>query len=369
MKYFVIAGERSGDLHGSYLVREIFKKDPKAEIIGYGGDLMERQGMRLLSHYQEGAFMGFLEVLINLRSILSRIKRCKSGLVAFNPDIVIFIDYPGFNLRMAAFAKKLGFKTCYYISPKIWAWKKGRIKQIRKFVDRMLVIFPFEVPFYKELAYPVTYVGNPLVEQVDGYVQKTLDTVSSSEQIEYRIAFMPGSRKQEVKASIPRILELADQQPTWQILVTAVDNLPASDYQELNGKHNIELVTNQTYDVLLTADAAVVTSGTATLEAALLGVPQVVCYEANPVSYAIGKRLVTIKYISLVNLIADEEIVKELIQSDYTAETVLAELRKLLLDKEYVGQLKANYQRIRTILQNKKASEEASKIIVKEMVS
>ncbi|MFZ9046586.1 MAG: lipid-A-disaccharide synthase [Cyclobacteriaceae bacterium] len=365
MKYFLIAGERSGDLHGSYLVKAIRQQDPAAEFVGYGGDLMQKQGMRLLSHYQEAAFMGIFEVVKNLRLILFRILACKNQIDSFSPDAVVLIDYPGFNLRMAAYAKSKGIRTFYYISPKIWAWKEGRIKKIRKYVDRMLVVFPFEVPYYKQLEYPVTYVGNPLVEQIDTY--KATGVKGIDQNADYRITFMPGSRKQEVLSSLPRIKELALLRPTWQLLVTAVDNLPAELYSSLAELRNVLVVTGGTYDVLLKSDAAVVTSGTATLETALLGIPQVVCYEAHPISYAIGKRLIKVKYISLVNLIADEAIVKELIQDEYNPDSLTSELDKLLLDKKYRNKIQQNYSRITKILETKKASQEASMIIFNDL--
>lgn len=363
MKYFVIAGERSGDLHGSYLIAALKKRDPEAEIVGYGGDLMESEGMRLLSHYNEGAFMGFVEVLFNLRSIFSRIGRCRATIKEFQPDLVIFIDYPGFNLRVAAFAKKLGIRTTYYISPKLWAWNKRRIHKIRKYIDQMLVIFPFEVPFYEALDYSVTYVGNPLVEQIKNANPGPLDQVLQD--YKTRIAFLPGSRQQEVQSSLARIIELARKKPAWGILVAAVDNLSPDLYQSLSVFSNIEVVTGQTYEALMSADAAVVTSGTATLETALIGTPQVVCYQANPISYAIGKRLVNLKYISLVNLIADQPVVKELLQTDYTVENVIIELEKLLPGGAERDAMMKKYEEIHQMLGNLNASDEAAQNIIK----
>lgn len=362
MKYFIIAGERSGDLHGSYLVAALKRRDPKAEIVGYGGDLMQAEGMRILSHYKEGAFMGFVEVLLNLNSIFSRMRRCKVAIREFQPDVVVLIDYPGFNLGVAEFAKKIGIRTSYYISPKIWAWNRSRIHKIRKYIDRMLVIFPFEVPFYDTLDYSVTYVGNPLIEQIQDADPRPIAQLLPS--YKTRIAFLPGSRQQEVKSSLPRIIDLARNKPEWGILVTAVDNLSPNLYDSLKGYSNITVVTGQTHEALMSADAAVVTSGTATLEAALLGTPQVVCYQANPISYAIGKRLVKLKYISLVNLIADDLVVKELIQAEYTVENVIAELEKLLPGGTQRDGMLTKYEEVHQMLGNLKASDEAAKNIL-----
>jgi lipid-A-disaccharide synthase len=363
MRYFLIAGERSGDLHGSYLINAIKEKDGNAFIIGYGGDQMESAGMKLLSHYNEGAFMGFIEVLINLRSIFSRIEKCKYEIQEVNPDVVILIDYPGFNLRIAKYAHRLGIKTSYYISPKIWAWKKSRIKVIRKYVDQMLVIFPFEVSFYKSLSYDVCYVGNPLVEQISNHKASSFKKINHH--FEKRIAFLPGSREQEVRVSIPMILRLAKEHPDWMILVAAVDNLDAQLYRPVSTSENVKLVYNQTYDVLSESDAAVVTSGTATLESALIGTPQVICYRANPISYAIGKRVVKIKYISLVNLIADQPIVKELIQDEYNIENLLKELERLLSNKAYLKKMIQGYGLVSNILGDQNASKNAAEEIYK----
>jgi lipid-A-disaccharide synthase len=254
MKYFIIVGERSGDLHASWLVKAILTKDPTAEVIAYGGDMMQAAGAQILSHYKEGAFMGFLEVVRNLPAIIRRMSQCKADISAVSPDLLILVDYPGFNLKMAAYAKGIGLKTAYYISPKIWAWKKGRIKAIRKFVDHMFVIFPFEVSFYDSLSYQVNYVGNPLVEQIGAYKPVPLDVSSGA--FTKLVAFLPGSRSQEVKASEPYILELASAKPEYLFLVTQVDNLPDSTYNEMRGVSNIRLIIDRTYDCLSAADVA-----------------------------------------------------------------------------------------------------------------
>jgi lipid-A-disaccharide synthase len=355
MKYFLIAGERSGDVYGANLIVALLKKDPAAQIVCYGGDEMRAAGGELLSHYKESAFMGFYEVFTNLRVIKKKLNTCKKELLAFHPDAVIFIDYPGFNLRMAAFAKRQGLRTIYYISPKIWAWNKGRIKEIRSFVDKLLVIFPFEVPFYKSLNYPVEYVGNPLIEHIDSY---ELDTsFKRSENHRWNIAFLPGSRKQEVEHSIEMISKLAHQRKDLFLWIAGVDNLPIDLYDSIIGLSNVRLVVGKTYEILNLCDAAIVTSGTATLETALWNIPQVVCYKAHPISYLIAKYLVQIKFISLVNLIVDKEIVKELIQKDYTSENVLREVDLLLTDEKTRRKQLTDYQELNILLGQKKASE------------
>jgi len=355
MKYFLIAGERSGDVYGANLIVALLKKDPAAQIVCYGGDEMRAAGGELLSHYKESAFMGFYEVFTNLRVIKKKLNTCKKELLAFHPDAVIFIDYPGFNLRMAAFAKRQGLRTIYYISPKIWAWNKGRIKEIRSFVDKLLVIFPFEVPFYKSLNYPVEYVGNPLIEHIDSY---ELDTsFKRSENHRWNIAFLPGSRKQEVEHSIEMISKLAYQRKDLFLWIAGVDNLPIDLYDSIIGLSNVRLVVGKTYEILNLCDAAIVTSGTATLETALWNIPQVVCYKAHPISYLIAKYLVQIKFISLVNLIVDKEIVKELIQKDYTSENVLREVDLLLTDEKTRRKQLTDYQELNILLGQKNASE------------
>ena len=355
MKYFLIAGERSGDVYGANLIVALFKKDPAAQIVYYGGDEMKAVGGELLSHYKESAFMGFYEVFLNLRVIKMKLKTCKKQLLAFRPDAVIFIDYPGFNLRMASFAKRQGFRTIYYISPKLWAWNKGRIKEIRSFVDKLLVIFPFEVPFYKSLNYPAEYVGNPLMEHIKDYELGA--SFKRSENHRWNIAFLPGSRKQEVEHSIEMIRELAHQRRDIFLWIAGVDNLPIELYDSVKELSNVRLVVGKTYEMLNLCDVAIVTSGTATLETALWNIPQVVCYKAHPISYLIARYLVNIKFISLVNLIVDKEIVKELIQKEYTSENVLREIDLLLTNEKKRQQQLDDYQELNTMLGQAKTSE------------
>lgn len=358
MKYFFIAGERSGDLHGGNLIKAIKEENPDIEITGYGGDYMSEAGMSLISHYREISFMGFLEVVSNLRTIKRKIDQCKKDLLDQNPEVLILIDFPGFNLRMAEFAHKNGIKVAYYISPKIWAWKKSRIKKIRKYVDKMFVIFPFEVQFFRDLDYPVEFVGNPLVEFIKEYVPDKVDI--PRDEFQHIISFLPGSRLQEVSASIKTITNLAQRNPEWLILVAGVDNIPIDIYHPLKDQKNVRVFIGKTYEILNFADASVTTSGTATLETALWNVPQLVCYKTSTISYHIAKAVVKIKYISLVNLIADDQVVQELIQNDYTTEKVESELKRLLENKEYRKQMLKNYQKIRKLLTDESSSKKVA---------
>lgn len=359
MKYFLIAGERSGDLHGGNLVKQIIKDDPGADVLGYGGDYMKDAGMRLLMHYKDISFMGFLEVLQNLGVIRRAMKRCKEQIKVEMPDVLILIDYPGFNLRMARYAHEIGLKTAYYISPKIWAWKKGRIKLIKAYVDRMFVIFPFEVPFYQKLQYPVTFVGNPLVEYIDHYSFSGIDIDTSP--FRHIVAFLPGSRSQEIRNSIQIIVELAALRHKDLFLIAAVDNVDSTLYDSLAGLGNVMVRYNETYEILKIADVSITTSGTATLETALIGTPQMVCYRTSPISYYIARAVVSIRFISLVNLIADAEVVKEFIQQNYTLEIIDEELNRILRDETYREKIMLNYARVRELLSGESASVNTSR--------
>ncbi|MFN5648262.1 MAG: lipid-A-disaccharide synthase, partial [Sphingobacteriales bacterium] len=309
MKYYLISGEASGDLHGSNLIKEIHKRDPQAQIRCWGGDLMQAAGAELVSHYKERAFMGFLEVAKNLRTILGFMKTCKKDLLAYKPDVVVLIDYPGFNIPMAQFAKKHGFKTIYYISPQVWAWKESRVKTIREVVDKMLVILPFEVDFYKKWNYEVTYVGHPLVQVIEDF-KKANSTLTLTPHPS--VALLPGSREQEIKKKLPIMLEATQHFPDVQFRIAQAPSLERSFYESMTAQYpNVELIQGKTYELLMQSHAALVTSGTATLETALFGVPEVVCYKGSAVSYEIAKRLIKVKYISLVNLILDKPAVKE----------------------------------------------------------
>src|SRR5215204_7320366 len=328
MKYYIIAGEASGDLHGSNLIKELKKLDGDAQLRCWGGDLMQSAGATMVKHYKELAFMGFAEVIKNLPAILNNLKFCRQDIGTFDPDVLVLIDYPGFNLRIAKWAKEKGFKVIYYISPQVWAWKASRIKTIKEVVDKMLVILPFEKKFYAKWGYKVEYVGHPLAQVINDFLRAPPGDAISSKPI---IAVLPGSRKQEVATKLPIMLSVVKDFPQYQFVVAKAPSLDDGFYEEVLKQYPGTLtVRNDTYRLLSQAAAALVTSGTATLETALFGVPQVVCYKGSTISYQIAKRLVKIKYISLVNLIMDKPIVKELIQDDLTIENLSGELNEIL---------------------------------------
>lgn len=369
MKYYIIAGEASGDLHGSNLIREIKKLDNIADIRCWGGDLMQREGATLVKHYRDLAFMGFVEVIRNLGTIMKNLRFCKDDVRQFQPDVLILIDYPGFNLRIAEWAKKKGIKVVYYISPQIWAWKESRVKQIRKYVDKMLVILPFEKDFYKKWSYDVEYVGHPLADVVDT-AESAMDPLPGailSPLNEHKIiALLPGSRAQEVAKKLPVMLEVSRHFPDYRFIIAKAPSLGDSFYEPyMEPYKNVRSIRNKTYQLLLQAKAALVTSGTATLETALFGVPQVVCYKGSTISYQIAKRLIRVKYISLVNLIMDKEVVKELIQDEMNAENVRTELSKILKDQPTINRMKNDYATLKKLLsEGGHASEKAAKSIV-----
>jgi lipid-A-disaccharide synthase len=362
MRYYIIAGEASGDLHGSNLIKELRKLDTVADIRCWGGDKMEAAGATLVKHYRHLAFMGFVEVLKNLRTIFKNIDFCKADVLAYRPDVLILVDYPGFNLRIAKWAKQQGFKVIYYISPQVWAWKENRVKGIKASVDKMLVILPFEKEFYKKWNYEVEYVGHPLVEVVDAYQRSIINNQQSTiidqlSTINYQlsttniVALLPGSRKQEILKKLPIMLEVSKHFPDYQFVVAKAPGLDEAFYNELLAPYkNVTWVVNKTYHLLSSSKAALVTSGTATLETALFGVPEVVCYKGNALSYQIAKRLVKIKYICLVNLIMDKEVVKELIQDALTIDNVKHELQLLLTNTAKQQQLQHDYAALKTLL-------------------
>ena len=358
MKYYIIAGEASGDLHGSNLIKALREKDPHADIRCWGGDKMEAAGATLVRHYKDLAFMGFIEVLNNLGTILRNIRFCKEDITAYQPDVLILIDYPGFNLRIAKWAKQQGFKIIYYISPQVWAWKENRVKLIKQCVDKMLVILPFEKAFYQKWNYEVEYVGHPLVEVVEEYMNKEqerrnseLQTSNLKLQTSNIIALLPGSRKQEILKKLPIMLEVTKRFPEYRFVVAKAPGLDEAFYSTLLAPYgNVSSVKDQTYSLLMQAKAALVTSGTATLETALFGVPEVICYKGNALSYQIAKRLVNIKFIGLVNLIMDKEVMKELIQDDLTPGNLEKELDRLLNDPEKQRQVKEDYAALKTLL-------------------
>ena len=367
MKYYLIAGEASGDLHGSNLMKGLKKVDSGAEFRFWGGDLMQQQGGTLVKHYKETAIMGFLEVIINLRNINNFLIICKKDILKYNPDVLILIDYPGFNLRIAEFAKSKGIKVYYYISPKIWAWKESRIKKIKAFVDRMFVIFPFEVDYFKKHNYPVDYAGNPLLDAVQEKIndEGSLDEFINNNGLEKKpiIGLLAGSRKQEIDRNLGVMLEIVHHYTNYQFVIAAAPSIDPDYYHQFVQKNNVKVVFNQTYDVLKHAKAALVTSGTATLETALFNVPQVVCYRAGNISYFIAKQFVKTKYISLVNIIMDAEVVKELIQFDMNAEKLETELNKILYNKVFRQQMLDNYDYLRKKLGGTDASERVAQLL------
>ncbi len=355
MKYYLITGEPSGDLHAANLVHELKKCNDDLQIRAWGGERLIAEGISLAKHIKDTAFMGLWEVLKNLKSIKQNLDFCKQDILAYKPDALILVDYPGFNLKIAEFAKQEGIKVFYYISPKVWAWNKSRVKKLKKYVDELLVIFPFEVDFFKKNGMKVTYVGNPLLDEIKK--QNFTFTYSTDKPI---IALFPGSRKQELERILPEMLTVVDSYPNHQFVIAATNTFSKKYYSSFIGKRNVALVFDETYGLLSKATAALVTSGTATLETALFKVPQVVCYKTNWLTYTLAKALVKIKYISLVNIIMDKEVVKELIQDNLNSNNLKIELDKVLNEKEPIL---INYDKLQDILANKGASKKAAQLI------
>lgn len=367
MKYYIISGEASGDLHASNLMKALKVEDSHAEFRFWGGDLMEAVGGILVKHYRDLAFMGFAEVVMNLRTILNNIKYCKKDLLEYAPDVLILVDYPGFNLRIAEFAKKKGITVHYYISPQIWAWKENRISKIKRDVDQMYVILPFEKEFYEDKHnFPVHFVGHPLLDAIAN--RKPVDPVKFSKENGLNdkpiIALLPGSRKQEITKMLSVMLRMAPKFPDHQFVIAGAPSQEPSFYQTFLEDENVAIVENKTYDLLSVSTAAIVTSGTATLETALFKIPEVVCYKGNEISYQIGKRLVNVKYISLVNLILDKEVVTELIQDEFNETNLENELFKILDHKERELMFDHYYQ-LEQALGGKGASDNTAKLIIK----
>lgn len=365
MRYYIIAGERSGDLHGGNLVKALRQRDAQAEFRGFGGEYMQQAGVEVTVHYNDMAFMGLAEILKNMRKIAFYIKRCKEDILAYKPDVIILIDYGGFNGRIAKFGKENNLKVFYYIPPKVWAWYQNRALKLKATVDRMFVILPFEKPFFKKFGWDVDYVGNPVLDAIKAHTPDH-DFLSKHK---FRttaplIALLPGSRKQELKRIIPLMAEVVKRFPDHQFGLAGVSNLDQSLYIELMVFHNVKFILEDTYNLLLHSNAAIVTSGTATLETALWNVPQVVVYKTSELSYWPAKWLVRVPYISLVNLIADREVVKEMIQSNATTTSVSVELKRLLVDKEYRQGVLDGYKEIRAILDTGSASENTARLMV-----
>lgn len=364
MKYFIIAGEASGDLHGANLIKAIKQKDAQAEFLYWGGDLMQAQANGLLMHYNQTAIMGFVEVLLKIRTILGFISKCKKQILAFKPDVVVLIDYPGFNLRIAEFAKQHKIKTVYYIAPKVWAWKENRAKKLEKFVDELLLIFSFEVSYFKKWNVKATYVGNPLLDEINAFTAdpdfKNLNNLSENKPI---IALLPGSRKQEISSTLPNMMKLADEYKDYEFVICGAPSIKPEFYQTFIGT-NTKIIYNKTYEVLHLAKAAIVCSGTATLETALFKVPQVCAYVANNISYLIAKQFVKIKYISLVNLNLDKPAITELIQHDYTLEKLKQEFESILPTGHKHQALMNDYKTLAKELNKQGASNNAAQIII-----
>jgi lipid-A-disaccharide synthase len=360
-KIFIISGEASGDLHGSNLIKEIKNIYPYIQIQGWGGELMQLQGATILKHYKDLAFMGFSEVIKNLPTIIKNFKLIKTQINDFKPDIVVLIDYPGFNLRMAKWAKTIGYKTVYYISPQIWAWKENRIHQIKKYVDKMIVILPFEKEFYHKWNYAVDYVGHPLVSVINNFKQSNVTNNFTK-----TIALLPGSRMQEINKKLPIMLKMAEHFKEYQFIVAQAPGIEVAYYNKfLQGYNNVKAQSGTTYTILNNAIAALVTSGTATLETALFKVPQVVCYKGNKISFMIAKKLLKIKYISLVNLIMDKLIVEELIQDDFNEIKLRQALQKILVE-ENRNKIDINYEQLISLLsKGGDASKNAANLIAK----
>jgi lipid-A-disaccharide synthase len=369
MKYYIIAGEASGDLHASNLIKELKRKDASADFRCWGGDLMEAQGAKLVKHYRDLAFMGFVEVLLNIRTIMRNMRFCKRDVLEYKPDILILVDYPGFNLRIAEFAAAQGIRVFYYISPQVWAWKKSRVHKIKKYVERMFVILPFEKDFYSKYNYDVDYVGHPLLDAIN-LDKEGIETLRASLGLDDRpvIAVLPGSRKQEIKKMLPVMIGMVDNFPGHQFVIAAAPSVPEEFYKHTAGDNDVKVIPGKMHDILRLSSAAMVTSGTATLETALFRVPEVVCYKGGWLSYYIARKLVTdIEYISLVNLIMDQEVVKELIQGYFNDKNLIEELSRLISDDAYRNNMLADLDELRQKLGGSGASETTADLMYRRL--
>ncbi len=363
MKYYLIAGEASGDLHGSNLMKGLLKSDPDARFRFWGGDKMAAVGGKdaLAKHYKDASFFGFVEIVKNLRTVLSQIDECKRDVEAYAPDVLILIDYPGFNFRMAEFAHKRGIRVFYYISPKVWAWKERRVELIRKYVDQLFIIFPFEVEYFADKGIRAIYEGNPLVDAI----RERFDSMPSREEFfseagldgRPKVALLAGSRTSEIRNNLPFMVELSKRFAEYQFVLAGVSWIDKSVYDGLLAGSDIKYVCDRTYEIVRYAEIAVVTSGTATLETALIGTPEVVCYDIDPLSVAIGRRILKIRYISLVNLVMNKEVVRELIHKDMNMETATAELRAILPGGSKRERMLADYARLKEIIGGAGASD------------
>lgn len=370
MNYYIIAGEASGDLHAANLIRELRMNDTSANIRAWGGDRMAQEGAVMVKHYKDLAFMGFVEVLMNLRSIFHNLNFCKKDILAFQPDVIILVDYPGFNLRIAEWAHKQGLRIFYYISPQIWAWKQSRVKQIRRTVERMFVILPFEQEFYQRFGVEVDFVGHPLLDAIEAEISEhpfNAGEFISRNKLTNKplIALLPGSREQEIAKMLEQMLSVMNDYPDYQFVIAGVNTIPEAFYQSIIGTQPVKLVYGQTHELLRSSAVALVTSGTATLETALLNVPEVVCYKGGCLSYLIARQLIKVKYISLVNLIMDRVVVKELIQDQVNAKNLKYELDRILNSPEEKQRILSDYAELRHVLGDKGASKKTAQLIHK----
>ncbi|MEK6780262.1 MAG: lipid-A-disaccharide synthase [Bacteroidota bacterium] len=369
MRYYIIAGERSGDLHGSNLIKALRKNDPKAILRGFGGDNMKDAGMELVVHYSQLAFMGFVAVIANLTKISRLLKVCKKDFLEFKPDVIILIDYAGFNMRIAKFAKANGFKVYYYISPKVWAWNTGRAWKLKANVDRMFCILPFEKDFYKEFDWDIDYVGSPVLDAIKTFQPDPEFITKNDLNLEKKvIALLPGSRKIELQRMLPVMAEVVKLNPKYQFVVAAVKTLPDVLYAPLRSIPSVKFIYDATYEVLSFAQAAIVTSGTATLETGLFKVPQAVIYRASSIEYFLGIRFVKVKFISLVNLIANRLVIKEFLQHVMTPANINVELKKLTEDGSYREKMLSDYDEVYKILDTGSASENAARLMVRYLI-
>ncbi|MFZ4400826.1 MAG: lipid-A-disaccharide synthase [Bacteroidales bacterium] len=370
MKYYVIAGEASGDLHASNLIKELKSLDHTSDFRVWGGDLMREQGVEVVKHYKDLAFMGFVEVIANLNTILNNIRFCKKDITTYKPDALILIDYPGFNLRIAEWAHNEGLKVFYYISPQVWAWHQSRVKKMKKYIDHLFVILPFEKDFFKSHGMEVDFVGHPLLDAIENHSIEKANPKSNdffkqqSNSEKPIIALLPGSRKQEVKVMLPLMIELAKIFPQYKFIIAGVNTLPDQFYRMIIKNEAVEIVYGQTYKLLKSSYAALVTSGTATLETALLNVPQVVCYKGNIISYYIARKFLKVKYISLVNLIMDKAVLTELIQNDFNMNRLKEEFINITDNKIYRAQIENEYIQLKMILGGSGASAKAAQLII-----
>jgi lipid-A-disaccharide synthase len=366
MKYYIIAGESSGDLHASNLMKEISKRDKDALFRCWGGDRMKQAGGEIVKHYRDLAFMGFIRVLLNIRTILANLRFCRKDIQIYQPDVVILVDYPGFNLRIAKFAKYAGFRVFYYISPQVWAWKKSRVKKIKEYVDRMFVILPFEKDFYKKYGYEVIFVGHPLLDSIPTRAESpTRKAFLEGNDLNDNpiVALLPGSRKQEIQTMLSTMLKLVPDYPGHHFIIAGESSISKEFYDKIIGNTRVHVIYEQLHDLLYNSEAALVTSGTATLETAMTGTPEVVCYKASALSYLIARTIVDVDHISLVNLIMEKEVVKELVQYDFTPSRLKKELDLLLFDQDYRNIVKSNYSELKKRLGGPGASAITAELI------